>query len=171
MTSPFAASFEGFYRPDSLATDFLPRLAARIQSGLFPMASPRRNQYEIVDQTGASMHFRSTGLAAGINIGLNEVRLRVDRKAGVVYYSVTYWTWAQYCIGLGLVLGVVLVVAAQLLLPQRGPANPLWVWSFAGFWCLLWPWVLIALHKRPAARCLRGIFEEVNSAAGPEDRP
>jgi hypothetical protein len=162
MTSPFAASFQGVYTPGSLAPDFLPRLAARIRSGLFPLASPGRNQYEIVEQGEGFLHFRSSGFLTGINVGLNDVRLRVDQAAGEVCYSVTYWVWAQYSIGLGLLLGIALA-GVQPFLPQRGAINPLFYWPFIAFWCLVWPWVLIALHKKPAVRCLTRIFEEVNA--------
>jgi hypothetical protein len=163
MNSPFAPSFQGVYRPDALAPDFIPRLAARIRAGLFPMASPSRNQYEIVEQTEDFLHFRSNGFLTGINIGLNDVRLRVDKEAGEICYSVTYWVWAQYSIGLGLLLGIALA-GVRPFLPERGAVNPILYWPFIAFWCLVWPWVLIVLHKKPAVRCLNGIFQEVNAS-------
>lgn len=173
MFAAFHPSFRGVYRPEVLADDFVDRLAARIDSALFPMASAGRNRYTITERLPTRLRFRSVGLATGINIGLNDVSIRAEDRAPEIVYEVSYWTWAKYslylCGGIAGVLGLILL-ATLLGLPMsyrhlRLPTTVMWLVALPMilFWGVLWPWILIALHKRPAAKCLIRIFDEVNS--------
>ncbi len=175
MFAAFHPSFRGVYQPEVLADDFVHRLAARVESGLFPMASAGRNRYTITERMPTRLRFRSVGLVTGINVGLNEVSVRVDNRAPEISYEVSYWTWAKYslylCAGIAGVLGLVLL-ATLLGLPMFGgnahlPTSVMLLVSvpMIVFWGALWPWILIALHKRPAAKCLTRIFDEVNSGS------
>jgi hypothetical protein len=38
------------------------------------------------------------------------------------------------------------------------------------FWGFVWPWLLVALHKRPVRRLLERIIAEVDAAKGVSDR-
>lgn len=172
----FHPSFEGEWSPENLASDFVRRMAARVRSGLLPAAKRRRNRYELLVETDESVRFRSTTLLTGANIGWNDVALRVDPRGRTVTYRVAYWTWARYCIGLGLALGLlfgVLVVAPvvtgwfpfpETFYPARAEVVYFGL-PIMGFWCLVWPWVLIAMHKRPARAGFLGLLEEINSEA------
>ncbi len=172
MNSTFHPSFNGVYHPESMPDDFLDKIAERIASGLFPLAPPSRNRYEVVERTDDSLRFRSRGLLTGINIGLNDVRLRIDGDAREIRYEVSYWTWAKYsiylCLGIGGLLGIVMIALSfgWYIFPMNlYPSN--YLITTVGlpmiiFWGLIFPWILIALHKRPASRCLMNIFDEAN---------
>jgi len=147
--------------------DFLPSLSKRIRSGLFPMASARRNQYEIVSEDEDSLRFRSNSVLTGINVGLNEVSVTVDRKANCVRFEIAYWTWAKYVIMLSaaIVSPLLLCFAAKPLLPaawfEGYDQAPALAWAMMFFWGLVWPWILINMHKPNVRRCLTNIFDEL----------
>lgn len=175
MLAAFHPSFRGVYRPEVLADDFIDRLAARVESGLFPMASAGRNRYAITERLGTRLRFQSVGIATGINIGLNDVAVRVDDRAPEISYEVSYWAWAKYslflCAGIAGVLGLVLLATLLGLPMSYGHLHlpttlllPIFV-PMTLFWGVLWPWILIALHKRPAAKCLTRILDEVNATS------
>ncbi len=174
MLGAFHPSFEGVWRPERLAEDFARRLAARVRSGLLPAARPRRNRYEVLSETDESIRFRSAALLTSANIGWNDVELRADRGAGTVTYRVAYWAWARFCMFLGLglaalfaVLVVVPVLTGWHLFPEDFYPTASELVSFAlpmmGFWCFVFPWVLVAMHKRPARLGFETLLAEVNS--------
>ncbi|MHC4116712.1 MAG: hypothetical protein ACYSWO_04310 [Planctomycetota bacterium] len=165
MTNIFHPSFTGSFRPESFSQDFIEKLAERLRSGLFPAASDRRNQYEIATQSDGFIRFRSVNLLSGINLGPNDVSIEVDREKRQVSFKVTYWTWAKYCIGLGLIIGCFGVVGRYLLMPESysSPNLDIVFWPSVIFWCVLWPWLLIPVHRGPARKCLTRILDEINS--------
>jgi hypothetical protein len=166
MMSLFIPRFTGEFTPEAISSAFLEKLAHRVRTGLFPMASPRRNAYRITTQTDNSLQFRSANLLTGINVGLNDVTVTIDNKTGSINYKVSYWTWATYCICLSLLIGVCLVGAKYYIPSGYYPdinENSLF-WPLIVFCCLIWPWVLIAIHKGPARKCLNRILDEVNNA-------
>lgn len=173
MLSLFLPEFSGSYQPKSASSNLIVKLAKRLATtGLFPLASPGRNQYEVVEQAETRLHFRSTSLWTGINVGLNDVQLRFEQPNNTIHYTVRYWSWAKYVLGLSLI--IVGLCGLFLLPPVLGisifPADsfaPVWQIKMFGlpmlaFWGFVWPWVLIALHKKHAARCLHRILDEVN---------
>jgi hypothetical protein len=38
-------------------------------------------------------------------------------------------------------------------------------WSMALFWGFIWPWILVALHKRPLRALVTGLISEVDARA------
>jgi outer membrane protein assembly factor BamB len=166
-------SFNGNYEYNSLRNDFIEKLASQTKTGLFPIASRCRNKYDIVAQSEKSLHFRSTSLLTGIHIGLNDVHIQVDESTNRIQYDVTFWTWAKFCVSLS--LGVVFILGFFLTSHLFGlyifpdfeyPSMfeiEMYIVPMIIFWGLIWPWILIYRHKKPAAECLIRIFEEVNS--------
>lgn len=174
MLGPFQPSFEGLWKPERLADNFARRLAARVRSGLLPAAKRWRNRYEVSSETDESVRFRSTTLLTSANVGWNDVDLWIDRQQGEVRYRVAYWAWARFCFLLGLVLGaafallvVVPVLTGWYLFPESYYPSKAEVLTFAlpmmGFWCVLWPWILVAIHKGQARRAFVRLLDEVNS--------
>jgi hypothetical protein len=173
MSSRFQPRYSGSHKPESLGDGFIQKLAARVNKGLFSMASSRRNQYKIVEQSETYLHFCSSSLLTGINIGLNDVQIQVDQTSGEIRYDVSYWTWAKYsiflCLALGLVLGCSLLPPLfGLYLFPKDQYPPLMIMKVAIlpmvlFWGLVWPWILIAFHKGSAVKYLTRILDEVNT--------
>lgn len=154
----------------AVSPNLLAGLADRVRSGLFPMASAKRNAYEVVTQTSDSLRFRSTGLLSGINVGLNDVTVSMDRSTGGVHYQIKYWTWAKYCVLLCLtlfLLGLFCLTVGRTIFPPAWfvevDRSPVMAWSMLGFWGLAWPWILIAMHKPNVRKCLVRIMDEVNT--------
>ena len=48
--------------------------------------------------------------------------------------------------------------------------NVVLAWALALFWGLAWPWILIALNRRPLRRLIDGLISEVDAAAAGEAR-
>jgi tetrahydromethanopterin S-methyltransferase subunit G len=187
-------SFEGIYKSDKPSSRLLEKLATRISSGglipkvakgqnqhelldkilsriesskLFQKIAKSRNQYEIVEMTDQSLRFKSNSLLAGANIGLNDVSLRIDNSNGEVHYRVSYLTWAGYGIFLGIVIGIFFILGEFIFPADWYPPEPIKkyiFYPFVGFWCLIWPWILIPMHKEPARNLLIKIMDEVNQA-------
>jgi hypothetical protein len=167
MSAFFLPTFAGLYKPVTLSPRIFEALAARVrEKKVFPGATARRNRYVIVEQSNQKLRFRATTLLTGSFLGLNDVTLRTDKVPGAVHYSVSYWTWAGYCIGLGLFIAA--AILGSLLLFQIGgystnyPFHSWVLWCMLGFWCLIWPWILIAMHKLFVPRALIRTLEEAN---------
>lgn len=173
MASFLHPGFEGVFSPRRLAPDLFDRLAERVRTGLFPGAPASRNRYEIERSGQRSFRFRSASVLTGINVGLNRVELIAEGQG--VRYKVTYWTWARYVIFLS--LGLVGAIAAFMLPPVLGldwypeewmaPTDQI-LWfglPMLVFWGLVFPWILIVSHRRPAARCLESLLTELNGAS------
>jgi|688.fasta_scaffold26815_8 hypothetical protein len=151
-----------------LNSNFISELAERVRGGLFPLASKHRNAYEVIAQSHNTLHFRSSNFWTGINIGLNDVFVKLN-QADQVEYTIRYWTWTKYVVVLGIALflvGVVAITAGPKILPavwfvevKRSP----WIGiSMLVFWGLLWPWGMVAIHKRSVRRCFEQILDAVN---------
>ena len=166
--------------PQRLSDNFLDNLTKRIQAGLFPQASERRNRYVIKNRTENQLRFCSFGLLTGAYIGLNDVTIQVESGGGIdrrVAYQVRYWAWILYCIILGLCIVLSLVAYRFLICPgwfaywwYKQPKffhsiyGEIIFWFFIVFFGLLWPWILCVLHKKNARKMLLRIFDEVNQS-------
>jgi hypothetical protein len=110
-------------------------------------------------------------LLTGANVGLNDVQVRVDRHAGSVQFTIAYWTWTRYAVGLGCALflvGLLTFTVGRAFLPPAWFVDydryPWLAWSMLCFWGLAWPWMLVPFHKPHARNCLCRILDEVNAA-------
>jgi hypothetical protein len=163
MLEGFRPAFSGTFSPERLRPDFIAALAKRVRSGLFPLASPRRNQYVIVEEAMARLRFRSKGLLSSITIGWNDVQVQIDLTPAspgtppAIHYGVTFWDWTRYSVLLCGAIAASLIVGFSLLgskaRPIPGSAKIIF-WVMVGFWGFIWPWILVVIHQRPAARML-----------------
>lgn len=172
------ASTDGTATIRSQASAFFAAFARRIQSGLLAGAPSRRNRYVITRQAADGLGFRATNAWTAYNVGLNEVELNADPH-GSVHYRVRYPRWAEFVIVGGAVLFGLLAVTFLLLDMREYIAanrfsqvpgltldqNVAVAWGIALFFGLVWPWVLIALHKAPLRRLMGHIINEVDAAA------
>jgi len=164
----------------SLRFDVIQKLAAKVKDGLFPRASSRRNRYEIVEQTDDTLHFRSANLRSGIHIGLNDVRICIDRSSGEIRYDIEFWTWAKFHVFLFFGITAILAFLALshliglYLLPDfEYPSDfeiALYVIPSTVFWGFVWPWIHIYRHKSHAVKGLSSILKEVNPTESAIDR-
>ncbi|HKB37565.1 MAG TPA: hypothetical protein VKD72_14045 [Gemmataceae bacterium] len=162
----FLPEFEG-----RLATpvphDFGSRLAGRVRSGLLVPGKRQRANYTVDGEGRDRVSFRAADLATAVAVGLNEVVVeRLDN--GTLTYRVQYWTWTRYCVVLGASLFLIFLLGGIFWGEQISaqPLGPGLFWAHATFWCFAWPWILTALHKRSASRCLERILREVLQAPG-----
>ena len=163
--------------------DFLQTFQQRVTRGLLTGQPHPRSNYLVTRADAQQLHVQAADWRTAINVGLNEVDLELPQP-GIVRYQVHYWRWASYAIGLGGVLGV---IGAALLLafdvrgyiaqaPGRmvpGPSvdqNLFVLWAMVLFWGLVWPWLLIQLHKGPLRRLLSRLVTEVDEQALAADR-
>lgn len=159
--------FEGHLTLDPLPEDFATRVQRRVESGLLAPGRRDRADYEITSKDRTGLTFVARGFLTTYNIGLNEVT--VGRSgANRIRYQVSYWGWARIAVAHGLLLGAVLAAAFALYPPVRRDIveyrhGLLMFWGMAAFWCLIWPWLLSALHKPHAERALRQILAETLS--------
>lgn len=156
--------FGGTIEADDVAADLMARLARRVEDGLLDPGSRRRANYVVRERDDEFISFGAADLWTSLNIGLNEVE--VQRAGdGRLTYRVAYWAWTFSCIVLCAAIGPILVgayllwpgMAAQIAAARYGAIT---FWGNVIFWCGFWPWILTALHKPFAARCLRKILRE-----------
>lgn len=166
----FRPEFEGRIEIADMPEDILQRVAGRVEEGLFVRGSRLRANYAVIEQDEAHLRFTAQDRWTAINVGLNDVTIRRGGAAALTYF-VTYWQWLKMCLMVGgavaaAVLGAVLFTPDLL---RRAWAEAPWVIALIGvnmaFWCFAWPWLLAAMHRRPAARCLESILLEEAGAA------
>lgn len=173
----FRPLFAGSVTISSPGAEFLERFERRVQAGLLTGKSHWRARYAVTRRTDHELAFRACSLMTAINVGLNDVELRIlgDQR---LEYVVTYRRWAAYVVVYGIALcgliGIALI-ACFLLMPgmrrdiaaQEG--GVIVFWGSVVFWGFLWPWLLAALlipmHKRFARQCLIHIIEQVDKQA------
>ena len=78
LLSPY---FSGSYEPRSCTNDFLETLTQRVESKFFTMALDAQSQYKITESSADSLKFHSTNILTGINIGLNDISIKVDPES------------------------------------------------------------------------------------------
>jgi hypothetical protein len=173
----FRPRFAGGVKIRSPGAEFLDRFARRVQAGLLTGKPHWRARYAVTRRADSQLAFRACTWMTAINVGLNDVELRIlgDQR---LEYVVTYRRWAAYAVVFGVaVCGLIgaALIACFLLLPdlrrdlaahQGGAAV---FWGSVVFWGFLWPWLLAALaipmHKRFARQCLTHIIEQVDTQA------
>jgi len=160
----FLPVFEGHLTVDPLPEDFATLIQRRVESGLLAPGRRDRADYEITSKDRSGLTFVARGLLTIYNVGLNDVT--VGRSgANRIRYQVSYWGWTRIAVVHGLLLGAALTLAFALYPPMRRdvaayPHGVVLFWGMAAFWCLIWPWLLSALHKPHAERALRRILGE-----------
>ncbi len=113
-----------------------------------------------------------------INVGLNDVVLTVSSN-GRANYTIEYRRWAYYVLLLSGGIGLVLI-AGFVMFDVRGyiaghavsrvpglsiDQNVVIAWAMVLFWGFVWPWILIALHKKPLCRLMEQLIAEVDAAS------
>lgn len=168
----FVPEFEGEMTFEPLPDDFVSRIRSRVESGLLSPGSRARADYVVHSADRDAISFGAEGLLTAYNIGLNEVTVRRSGRDQLRYH-VTYWRWTLTAVAHGLISALVMA-GVYLLAPgvrqglaARSEALPL-AGAMVAFFCLAWPWLLSAFHRRFAEQALRHILRETLS--GPAAR-
>jgi hypothetical protein len=173
----FRPRFVGSVKISSPGSEFLDRFDRRVQAGLFTGKPHWRARYGVTQRSDHELAFRARSFMTAINVGFNEVDLRIleDQR---LEYVVTYRRWAAYALGLNVALGGLIGTALTiwfLLMPdlrsdiasQDGGTTVFW--GSVAFWGFVWPWLLAALlipmHKRFARQGLLHIIDQVDTQA------
>ena len=164
----FSPAYEGVIELPAVPDDFTERVARRVESGLLVPGSRRRGDYVVRSRSHDAVSFAARGFWTAYNIGLNEVELRRDGLRRIAYHG-SFRRWAAYAaihslVLTGAVLAVVLAWPAARDQVSQNPAGWPVLLALLVFFGLLWPPVLVAVHRRVVPRSLVRIVEEV--AAG-----
>jgi len=159
----------------SAAPAFLEAFRQRVKDGLLTGRPHPRSNY-LIGETGPShVVVHAADFWTAINVGLNDLELRVQEQ-GLVRYRVRYWRWARYSLALGGALGLIGIVLlltfdvrtyiaqhpASMLPGLSLDQNLLVAWFMVIFWGFVWPWLLIAMHKRPVRRLVERLIAEAD---------
>lgn len=164
-----SSAYEGSIEFDPLPTDWADRMARRIETGLLTPGSRRRANYVVRSKSSDAVSFSADDFWTAFNIGLNEVELRRADGNRVAYHG-SFSRWASYAAIQGLaVTGAVLIVVlfwpgARAEVARYGG----WGWPLLiillAFFGLVWPRVLVVMHRRFASRALERIVRQAVAA-------
>jgi hypothetical protein len=177
----FTPEIEGDLGFKSPQAEFIAELHNRVASGLLTGKQPEpRSNYAVVESNTEFVRVRAADWLTAINVGMNDLDLQFSSN-GSLHYRLRYWRWAIYSLSLCACLGLIGVAFFVMLdLPVYIANNAdariaslsvnqtlLFAWSNLIFWSVIWPWVLISLHKRPLRRLLARIVDEVDQQVTP----
>jgi len=167
VTNPFIPEFEGDLELVRVPDDFVTRIRKRVEGGLLQPGNRRRANYAVRSSGRDEIEFSAEDLLTAYSIGLNDVRVE-RRNPNVIHYHVTFWRWVRIAVTHGLILAIGLLVCAAVLPTFRRQVEsypqgyPVLV-GMVVFWCVLWPWILTAIHRRSAEGTLRRILQDTMS--------
>ncbi len=132
----------------------------------------------MVDCGSTTKNVRAVNWLTACNVGMNELFLDLS-ESGKIYFRLSYWRWTTYCVALCLVLGLAmigffLVIDIRQYIANNAQAripglsitqNVCFAWANVIFWGFAWPWILVALHKRPLQKLLAKIIAEIDEQA------
>jgi len=178
-----APRIEGTLTIASSAPAFLQAFRRRAETGLLAGRPQPRSSYVVAETSHGRLLVRAADASTAIAVGLNELELRVPR-AGLVEYRVRFWRWTAFALALSGILGTI-GLALLLTSDVRGyiashssaqfpglsiDQNVILAWVMVLFWGFVWPWLLVALHKRPLHRLVARIVAEVDASAAGSGR-
>jgi hypothetical protein len=156
---------------------FFKAFRRRVASGLLTGTPHRRSNYIATLVDARHLSVRAADWKSAINVGLNDLDFGYAGD-GILRYRVRYWRWTIYCLALGAVLAAI-GIALVLTFDVRGyltaaPGRMLWglsvdqniilLWAFIVFWGFVWPWLLVALHKRPLHALVKRLVAAVDES-------
>lgn len=161
---PFVPEFEGEMTFESLPEDFVDRIRQRVETGLLSPGLRTRADYRVTSSDRDAIRFGARGFLTTYNVGLNDVTVRRSGRSQV-HYHVTYWRWTWYAVANGLLPAIALALANAFFPAVRQaftnvPGGLSSLLGILGFFALVWPWLLSALHRRFAEQALRRILRE-----------
>ncbi len=140
-------------------------MARRVETGLLAPGRRGRANYVVRSRSSDAVSFSADGFWTAFNVGLNDVELRREDGNRVAYHG-SFSRWAAYAAIQGLaVTGTILLVVLMWPGAHTEVARyGVWGWPFLivllAFFGLVWPRVLVVVHRRFASRALERIVRE-----------
>lgn len=161
-------AYSGVIELPRIPDDFTDRIERRVETGLLTPGSRRRANYVVRSKSADSIAFSAVGFWTQYNVGLNEVELRRDGPSRISYHG-SFRPWARAAAIYAFALAAVILVGFLVWPGARADISRYaWGWPFLGgllvFFGLLWPWLLVAIHRRFVPRALERIVRETLGA-------
>lgn len=171
---------EGSVSIRSPSEPFLRAFRERVAAGLLTGRPHPRSNYVVSGAGRDHLVVLAADWWSAFNVGLNRLELRCVAP-NAIHYDVRYWRWTAYAVALCGALGVA-GVAMLLTLDVRGyvarnmhtmvpglsvDQNVRVAWAMALFWGFIWPWLLVALHRRPLRALVKRLVEDVDARLMP----
>jgi len=178
-----APHIEGTAPIRSKPDEFIKAFERRVEAGLLKGRPHVRSNYRALQVGAGQLHVSAADWLTAINVGLNEVELRAA-TSGSVHYQVWYWRWTRFVLIFSGALGAVGLLLMQMfdvrhyianhhasMIPGLSiDQNVQVAWSIIVFWAFVFPWLLIALQKRPVRRLVVRLIGEVDNSNGSGER-
>ncbi len=164
--SMFLPYIEGTLEVGRVPEDLVGAIRRRVENGLLQPGVRRRANYVVRREAKGAIDFGAADWWTALAIGLNEVQVR-RLSEGRLAYSITFWRWAGYVIGLGAILGAALIGSMLFEYVRRQVAEQGGLIVFLAivlFWAVVWPWILIAIHRRVVRKQLERILRQLVEA-------
>ena len=164
--SIFLPHIEGTLEVGRVPEDLPGAIRRRVENGLFQPGVRKRANYVVRREAKDAIDFGAADWWTALAIGLNEVQVR-RLSDGRLAYSITFWRWAGYVIGLGAVLGAALLGSSLLEYVRRQVREQGGLVVFLAivlFWAVVWPWILIAVHRLVVRKQLERILRQLVEA-------
>jgi hypothetical protein len=160
----FLPEFAGEVTFDEVPADVFRRIERRVGEGFLVAGIRSRANYRVVESRQGTLEIEAADKLTAWNVGLNRVVLR--RAGGhAIAYRVTFWRWTGYCLALAGAVGGMLALMYFIPAVRREVASyrhGVWLYfGMGGFWALVWPWCLTAVHRLFARRLLERILREI----------
>jgi len=160
----FSPEYRGTIEFKALPDDYTDRIARRVETGLLVAGSRRRANYVVRAKSREAVSFSAVGFWTAYNLGLNEVEVRGAGPNCVDYHG-SFRRWALYATINSLALATVILIGLLVLPGARDQVSRYtWGWLYIGallaFFGLVWPWLLVAMHRRFVPRALERIVRE-----------
>ncbi len=168
VVGPFSPEYSGTIEFKALPDDYTDRIARRVETGLLVPGSRRRANYVVRAKSREAVSFSAVGFWTAYNLGLNDVEVRGAGPNRVDYHG-SFRRWALYAAINSLALSTVIIIGLLVWPGARDEVSRYsWGWPFIGvllaFFGLVWPWLLVALHRRLVPRTLERIVREAVAA-------
>jgi len=164
----FSPAYNGTIEMQDVPNDFTDRIQRRVESGLLVPGSRSRANYVVCEKSPNRIRFMADDFLTAYNVGLNSVVLQRDSPTTVTYHG-QFWRWAIYAVVQALVIATVVLLAVLAVPGARDQVSSYrggWIYLgvLLAFFGLAWPWILVALHRRFAARALERIVRQTVAA-------
>ena len=164
----FSPAYKGTIELETVPSDFTDRIEHRVESGLFVPGNRSRANYVVCNKSPDEIRFMADDFLTAYNVGLNDVVLKRGGQHSIAYRG-KFWRWAIYAVVQSLILATLLLLALLAVPGAREQVSSysggwIYIGALLVFFGLVWPWILVAMHRRFAARALERVVRQAVAA-------